>query len=68
MYYNFKNVYDLNFIKAGTSTNLGFNDTSNQIIVSLKVKKGGVEEKCVVKTNKCRLFNDTFFALLFNVS
>ena len=49
-----------------TSANLGFNDTSNQNIVSLKIKKRCVEIKCVVKNNKCGIFNDTFFASLFN--
>ena len=45
-----------------TSTNLGFNDTSNQNIVSLKIKKGWVEVKCVVKNNKLGIFNDIVFA------
>ena len=63
-----KTVEFLNDKSKFTSTNLDFNDTSNQNIVLLKIKKGGVEVKCVVKNNKCGIFNDTVFSSLFNFS
>ena len=45
---------------------MDFNDTTNQDIVSLKIKKGWGGVKCIIKNIKCRIFNNTFFASLFN--